>query len=74
MGDRVSPSASPSAIEVRMQMRVMREALIARKVSAYEINSVTNERVIGMTVLRSLHGWMGTSTAKDDILRIMMAF
>ena len=74
MGERVSPSASPSAIEVRMQMRVMREALIARKVSAYEINSVTNERVIGMTGLRSLPGWMGTSTAKDDILRIMMAF
>ena len=53
MGERVSPSASPSAIEVRMQMRLMREALIARKVSAYEMNSVTNERVIGMIGLRS---------------------
>jgi len=72
MGDIVSPRESPSATEVRMQMRVMREALIARKVTAQEVNSVIKDRARGITGLRRFPGWMGTRTIRDDRLRRMI--
>lgn len=69
IGERLSPIANPSATDVSVQMRVMRDAVIARNIKAYEMKSVIYERVIGINGVSSLLGWIGTNTTKDDRLR-----
>ena len=69
IGERVSPRANPSATDVSVQIRVMRDAVIARNIKAYEMKSVIYERVIGINGVIRLPGWMGTNTTKDDRLR-----